>query len=186
MDFYIWGAHWCHLANTCTTEPSVYGGDVALCQITLTTCYYYLSVPTPKRGCCGLQKIEKINYSYWIRPVKIMSEWVQVLAQPGCSGSKAIKRVVVVIIIIALLLCWVRLCKYMSVVYYCLTGTHIYSWRLQTIRLVFNASTVCIIFLFCGRGSTGEQGSQEKVSTFVSLQLYCHTCIPCVDYVITE
>ena len=24
-----------------TTEPSVYGGDAALCQITLTTCYYF-------------------------------------------------------------------------------------------------------------------------------------------------
>ena len=23
------------------TEPSVYGGDAAFCQITLTTCYYY-------------------------------------------------------------------------------------------------------------------------------------------------
>jgi len=30
-------AHWRHLANT--TEPSVCGCDVALCQITLTTCY---------------------------------------------------------------------------------------------------------------------------------------------------
>ena len=30
------GAHWRHLANT--TEPSVCGGDAALCQITLTTC----------------------------------------------------------------------------------------------------------------------------------------------------
>jgi len=29
-------AHWRHLANT--TEPSVCGGDAALCQITLTTC----------------------------------------------------------------------------------------------------------------------------------------------------
>jgi len=36
FGFYIWGAHWCHLANT--TEPSVCGGDAALCQITLTTC----------------------------------------------------------------------------------------------------------------------------------------------------
>jgi len=36
LAFYIWGAHWCHLANT--TEPSICGGDVALCQITLTTC----------------------------------------------------------------------------------------------------------------------------------------------------
>ena len=32
-------AHWRHLANT--IEPSVCGGDAALCQITLTTCYYY-------------------------------------------------------------------------------------------------------------------------------------------------
>jgi len=29
------GAHWSHLAHT--TEPSVCGGDAALCQITLTT-----------------------------------------------------------------------------------------------------------------------------------------------------
>jgi len=32
-----YGAHWRHLANT--TEPSVCGGDAALCEITLTTCY---------------------------------------------------------------------------------------------------------------------------------------------------
>jgi len=30
-------AHWRHLANT--TEPSVCGGDAALCQITLTICF---------------------------------------------------------------------------------------------------------------------------------------------------
>ena len=34
---YIWGAHWRHLKNT--TEPSMCGGDAALCQITLTTCF---------------------------------------------------------------------------------------------------------------------------------------------------
>jgi len=39
LAFYIWGAHWRHLKNT--TEPSMCGGDAALCQITLTTCYYY-------------------------------------------------------------------------------------------------------------------------------------------------
>jgi len=33
--FLYMGAHWRHLANT--TEPSVCGGDAALCQITLTT-----------------------------------------------------------------------------------------------------------------------------------------------------
>ena len=36
FDF-LWGAHWRRLVNT--TEPSVCGGDAALCQITLTTCY---------------------------------------------------------------------------------------------------------------------------------------------------
>ena len=36
LVFYIWGAHWRHLKNT--TEPSMCGGDAALCQITLTTC----------------------------------------------------------------------------------------------------------------------------------------------------
>jgi len=36
--YYI-GSHWQHLANT--TEPSICGGNVALCQITLTTCYHY-------------------------------------------------------------------------------------------------------------------------------------------------
>jgi len=35
-----WSAHWRHghLANT--TEPIVCGGDAALCEITLITCYY--------------------------------------------------------------------------------------------------------------------------------------------------
>jgi len=37
LAFYIWGAHWHHLANT--SEPSICGSDAALCQITLTTCY---------------------------------------------------------------------------------------------------------------------------------------------------
>jgi len=31
--------HWRHLKNT--TEPSMCGGDAALCQITFTTCYVY-------------------------------------------------------------------------------------------------------------------------------------------------
>jgi len=38
MAFYICGAHWRHPANT--TEPFECGGDAALRQITLTTCYY--------------------------------------------------------------------------------------------------------------------------------------------------
>jgi len=31
LAFYIWGAYWRHLKNT--TEPSMCGGDAALCQI---------------------------------------------------------------------------------------------------------------------------------------------------------
>ena len=38
-----WGAHWRNLANT--IDPSVCGGDAALCQITLTT-YSTASVPS--------------------------------------------------------------------------------------------------------------------------------------------
>jgi len=37
LAFYIWGAPWRHLANT--IERSMCGGDAALCQITLTSCY---------------------------------------------------------------------------------------------------------------------------------------------------
>jgi len=43
LAFDIWGAHWRHLKNT--TEPSMCGGDAALCQITLTTCFYLLTFP---------------------------------------------------------------------------------------------------------------------------------------------
>ena len=39
LAFYIWRAHWRHLANT--AQLSMCGGDAALCQITLTTCQYY-------------------------------------------------------------------------------------------------------------------------------------------------
>ena len=42
LAFCIWGAHWRYLVNT--TESSVYGGDAALCQISLTTCYYYYKI----------------------------------------------------------------------------------------------------------------------------------------------
>jgi len=37
LAFHMWGAHWRHLKNT--TEPSMCGGDAALCQITLTICF---------------------------------------------------------------------------------------------------------------------------------------------------
>ena len=41
--FYIWGARWRHIKNM--TEPSMCGGDVALCQMTMTTCYYCYGRP---------------------------------------------------------------------------------------------------------------------------------------------
>jgi len=37
---YIYSAHWHHLANT--NQPSMCGGDAALCQITLITCCIFL------------------------------------------------------------------------------------------------------------------------------------------------
>jgi len=39
FGFLYMGSHWRHLANT--TKQSTCGADAALCQITLTTCYYY-------------------------------------------------------------------------------------------------------------------------------------------------
>jgi len=49
LAFYVWGKHWRHLANT--TEPSMCGGDEALYQITLTTCYHNNSVKKPFSVC---------------------------------------------------------------------------------------------------------------------------------------
>ena len=41
LAFYLQGAHWRHLKNT--TEPFMCGVDAAaLCQVTLTTCFYIL------------------------------------------------------------------------------------------------------------------------------------------------
>jgi len=37
-----WGAHWRSLVNT--IGPSMCGGDAALCQITLTTCYTVVAI----------------------------------------------------------------------------------------------------------------------------------------------
>jgi len=52
LAFYIWGAHWRHLKNT--TEPSMCGGDAALCQITLTTCLTSLRVAKVRLSTCVL------------------------------------------------------------------------------------------------------------------------------------
>jgi len=54
FGFLYMGAHWRHLKNT--TEPSMCGGDAALCQITLTTCYccsYYCMLLKFSCECAG-------------------------------------------------------------------------------------------------------------------------------------
>jgi len=57
LAFYIWVAHWRHLKNT--TEPSMCGGDAALCQITLTTCYYnYMLINIPYFNVSGICRMK--------------------------------------------------------------------------------------------------------------------------------
>ena len=53
--FFICGADWHHPANT--TEPSMCGGDAALCQITLTACFLYSLFRTRLRGVGHAKKI---------------------------------------------------------------------------------------------------------------------------------
>ena len=65
MAFYIWGAHWRHLKNT--TEPSMCGGNAALCQITLTTC---LSVEECLLKCFSCDGCSKAEFD------RIISKWV--------------------------------------------------------------------------------------------------------------
>jgi len=45
------GAHWRHLANT--IEPFGCGGDAALCQVTLTICYYKCHLHNRHHCYCG-------------------------------------------------------------------------------------------------------------------------------------
>ena len=52
LAFYIWGAHWRHLKNM--TEPSICGGDAALCQITLTTCHQLVSARYHQQSACSM------------------------------------------------------------------------------------------------------------------------------------
>jgi len=51
LALYIRGAHWRHLANM--IQPSMCGGDAALCQITLTTCFslLYLTCKSVQNHC---------------------------------------------------------------------------------------------------------------------------------------
>jgi len=48
LAFYIWGAHWHHLANM--TEPSVCSGNAALYQITLISYYSAKKLALPSIG----------------------------------------------------------------------------------------------------------------------------------------
>jgi len=75
------GAHWCHLANT--TETSVCSGNAALCQITLTTCYYcipfdlqriYRRVQLRVTHCDILKKIHILCHKFRIHTFWKVSE----------------------------------------------------------------------------------------------------------------
>jgi len=68
---YIWGAHWRHLKNT--TEPSMCGGDAALCQIALITCcicdtplncYYFTCQSYPFAYLTSFRRITKFTTVY--------------------------------------------------------------------------------------------------------------------------
>jgi len=52
-----WRAHWCHLANT--SEPSMCGGNTAVCEITFTVCYYYATLQFYVCKCGLLWPMEK-------------------------------------------------------------------------------------------------------------------------------
>jgi len=45
-NVHAWGVHWRHLPNA--TEPSMCVCDTALCQITLTTCFFYFKIKNNK------------------------------------------------------------------------------------------------------------------------------------------
>jgi len=60
LAFYIWGAHWRHLKNT--TEPSMCGGDAALCHITLTTCFFQEDSAQVHCVCNTVQLNEKFDF----------------------------------------------------------------------------------------------------------------------------
>ena len=53
LAFYVWGAHWRHLANT--TKPSMCIGDAALCKITLSTCSTFLLAVLLTKLACRLK-----------------------------------------------------------------------------------------------------------------------------------
>ena len=61
LAFYIWGAHWRHLKNR--IEPSMCGGDAALCQITLTTCFLPYSFV---REAFVIIKVRCTQYWHWL------------------------------------------------------------------------------------------------------------------------
>jgi len=72
--FYIWGAHWRHLQNM--TESSMCGSDAALCQITLTTCYYRPSSVVCRSVCRSVTLVSRAKAA---APIKLpfgLRTWV--------------------------------------------------------------------------------------------------------------
>ena len=63
LYFCIWGTHWRHRANT--TDPSMCGGDAALCQITLTTCFSLAAVRRHRRSVLGCRTFSLASLTVW-------------------------------------------------------------------------------------------------------------------------
>jgi len=83
-----WGAYWRNLANT--TEPSVYVGDAALCQITLTTCF---SIQTVYKHCLArtirLKVLKSISLKrYYVKNIHRTLCWAGPTAQNLSCGTK--------------------------------------------------------------------------------------------------
>ena len=82
--FYIWVAHWRHLKNT--TEPSMCGSDAALCQITLTTCFFVVAAAYNQLFCELMGKyllVSELHNTHIIRWVF----WQQFSVAESCMRS---------------------------------------------------------------------------------------------------
>ena len=84
FGFYVWGAHWRHLKNT--TEPSMCGGDAALCQITLTTCYYYSGF-IEQAFACFVSHVGPRSYRIGPPPFPGNQTWLQFFVFILCSST---------------------------------------------------------------------------------------------------
>jgi len=93
-------AHWSHLANT--IEQSVWCGDAAICQITLTTCYYYYSQPALIDICASLAAwlccLISVSYCWFLlKRINAVSQSVTV-SQTHTHRTESTTRITKVVI----------------------------------------------------------------------------------------